>query len=251
MTANQLVPLPNAINLRSLAGYPTADGRTIKPNKLFRSGDLSHLTHAEAEQLRDQYQVKTVIDLRSDDEVKRRPDQLADGMSYYQLPVFPFADHASFGQRLKRRFAKPEDPIAHIYKKMLTDSHALAAYRDMFDLLLSRTEDNRAILIHCTAGKDRTGVAAMMVEGALGVTEESMQADYLASNRALETKGLLQQKRLRSETHDLGSHPATNETFRIVQQLVNNSFGSWAEYFNQMIKFSSNSLITLSVNFVQ
>lgn len=243
MPNNHILEVPHTINMRTLAGYRAKDGRTIKPNKLLRSGALDQLTQADAQQLADDYGVGVVIDLRTDDEVRRHPDVLPPNARYYQLPVMPFSDHASFSQRLKRHFAKPEDPVVHTYKKMLTDSHAKSAYQDMFNLLLNNADDNQSILIHCTAGKDRTGVAAMLIEAALGIPEETMQADYLLSN-ARELASTTQSTH-GNQVETMGTLPAKEANIRAAFTLMTNDYDSWTDYLESELDLSQNDLMTL------
>ncbi|WP_203623698.1 tyrosine-protein phosphatase [Lacticaseibacillus sp. 866-1] len=248
MTNNHILEVPHAINLRTFAGYRAKDGRTIKPDKLLRSGALDQLTQADAQQLADDYGVEEVIDLRTDDEVRRHPDILPPEARYYQLPVMPFSDHASFSQRLKRHFAKPEDPVVHTYKKMLTDSHAKSAYQDMFSLLLNNPDDNQSVLIHCTAGKDRTGVAAMLIEAALGIPEETMQADYLSSNVGLKSSGIIAPETRSThgnQVESMGALPAKKVNIQAVFELIAREYNSWANYLETQLELSSTDLTTL------
>jgi protein-tyrosine phosphatase len=245
MTDAHTLPIPNAINLRTLAGYKTTDGRMIKPNKLLRSGSLNMLTASDAERLASDYGVGTVIDLRMDEEIQRNPDVLPQGVSYYQLPVLPFSDHATFSQRLKRRFAKPEDPTARMYRKMLTDSHAVTAYRDMFELLLSNTEEGSAVLIHCSAGKDRTGVAAMLIEAALGIPDETIKQDYLLSNVALKSfQSIKKNTDNRNQLEIMRTHPATEDNVLAILKSIDDNYQSWPGYLKRRLGLSYADLQT-------
>ncbi|MFD1441639.1 tyrosine-protein phosphatase [Lacticaseibacillus hegangensis] len=248
MTNNHFIELPHSINLRTLAGYQTKDGRFIKPNKILRSGALDQLTVEDSQRLADDYGVGLVIDLRTDEEARRHPDCLPPDARYYQLPVMPFSDHASFSQRLKRHFTKSEDPVVHMYKKMLTDSHAKSAYQDMFTLLLNHTDDDQSVLIHCTAGKDRTGVAAMLVEAALGVPEETIQADYLLSNVSLECSKIqlaVTRSNQSDQVETMGSLPVNRANLQAVFRLIAHDYESWADYLETELNVSQDNLATM------
>ncbi|MFD1393596.1 tyrosine-protein phosphatase [Lacticaseibacillus jixianensis] len=239
MTGSRFLPIQNAINLRTLAGYQTVDGRIVKPNKLLRSGALSHLSQQDAKVLAHNYGLSVVIDLRMDNEIRREPDILPQDANYYQLPVLPFSDHANFSQRLKQRFAKPENPSVRMYRKMLTDSHAKAAYREMFDILLNNSDEEQAVLIHCSAGKDRTGVGLMLIEGALGLPKETIRADYLLSNdpkAGLKTSTSLDKRSTHhSQIESIGQQPATHENAHTVFTLIQNEYQSWQEYLTSQL----------------
>ena len=244
MTNPHFIQIPNVTNLRTLAGYESADGRHIKANKLLRSGALNRLTPTDAEKLANNYGVSAVIDFRMNQEVSLNPDVLPENTMYYQLPVLPFTDHATFTQRFKRRFARPESSTVHMYKKMLTDSHANEAYRGMFDLLLNNTGKNQTLLIHCTAGKDRTGVGAMLIEGALGIPDETIRTDYLLSNEALDTS-LSQSDDDGNKVKALRLQPANEDNVRAIFQVVHDEYGSWPEYLRTQLGLPAEDLVTL------
>lgn len=249
MTASRFIPIQNAINLRTLSGYQTTDGLIIKPNKLLRSGMLSHLSQDDAEVLATQYGLSVVIDLRMDEEIRRDPDTLPQAANYYQLPVLPFSDHANFSQRLKRRFTRPENPSVRMYRKMLTDSHAKAAYREMFDILLNNTSEGQAVLIHCSAGKDRTGVGLMLVEGALGLSNETIRADYLLSNDPLAGLNTSAHQGNRSDHHtqieSIGQQPATHENVHTIFNLIQKDYSSWQEYLTTELRLTETDMSEL------
>jgi len=244
MTNSHILIISNATNLRNLAGYESADGRRITANKLLRSGALNQLSSTDAEKLAANYGVIAVVDLRMDEEVSLNPDVLPNNTMYYQLPVLPFTDHANFKQRLKRRFAKPESPTVHMYKKMLTDSHANEAYRGMFDLLLNNTVDGQAILIHCTAGKDRTGVAAMLIEGALSIPDETIRADYLLSNTSLNVANS-QSESHGNQVEAMRLQPANEENVQAIFQVIHDEYGSWSEYLQTQLGLTADDLAEL------
>nr|WP_054749300.1 tyrosine-protein phosphatase [Lacticaseibacillus thailandensis] len=174
MPHERVLTIPNAINLRELGGYPTTGGRTVAWHKVLRSGTLSYLDGVGEQQLAD-YGVTTVVDLRSDTEVSMSPDKLLAGTNYQHLSVYPLSGEQSFWDKLKHR--QPPRPqswdLGDAYIEMLVDRHALHAYRQLFDLLLANTTPGHALVFHCAAGKDRTGVGAMMIEGLLGVPTQS------------------------------------------------------------------------------
>ncbi|MCI2037928.1 MAG: tyrosine-protein phosphatase, partial [Lactobacillus sp.] len=137
----RLLPLKNAVNLRELGEYPAAGG-VIAPHKLLRSGSLSQLTAKEAEWLQD-YGLKTVIDLRTDNEVAGSPDVVAPGVKWQQLSVYPFADamaNGSFTRHLAAMADRRIDPMAEAYLRMLTDSHAIKVFQQVFALLLANDQ---------------------------------------------------------------------------------------------------------------
>lgn len=189
------IPLEGMANARDLGGMPTEDGRVIKMGRLLRSDALHHATEADLGWLMGACNVQRVFDFRSVEERQAHPDPQAqmDGVVFYETPVFNVASVGVVpGQGLK----KNADDLKHVaeglhpliravYPKCLLGQEGIAAYRALFDALL-KAEDG-ATLWHCTEGKDRTGLAAVLVEHALGVSDEDIRKDYLATNLFAQT----------------------------------------------------------------
>lgn len=252
MSPTRILSIPGSINLRELGGYATESGQYLKWHKLLRSGSLGHLRHEAGDMLED-YGVIFDIDLRSDSEVQTRPDRIPRTISYQQLSVYPFVDQQKGGlfKRLskKLRGSSVEDQMADTYCQMLTDSHANATYEQLFDILLSNDHPEESVLFHCTAGKDRTGIAAMMIEGALGVPEATIREDYLLTNLVLEAPDQMSHADLRHGANQfvnqMNSHQAETSNYDAVYDLINNQYGSWEGYLTQQLRLSTGDLADL------
>lgn len=188
--------LEGAPNFRDLGGLPAADGRHIKPNRLLRCGHLAYITPADGEKLLREYDLKTVVDLRTANEINRRPDTRLEGVEYLRCPIFEKP-----AEGVTRETAVPDDPVdsalrmAHnVYgddphQRMMgfygvfIEEEGIRHYREFFDILLRQTEG--AVLWHCTMGKDRCGTGAILLETALGVPADIVMADYLYTNDRL------------------------------------------------------------------
>lgn len=179
-----MLELEEGINFRELGGYLTEDGRKIKWHKLLRCGSMAQLTKNDVDYL-DQYGVRYIIDLRSPEESNYSPDKYPDKAQYFQNTVYPFS--FSLFKNLgiinnMRLGASNMDFGRQTYLQMLLDPHAQAAYRKMFNVLLENDKEGESVVFHCTAGKDRTGVAAFLILSALGVSEKQIVEDYLYTN---------------------------------------------------------------------
>lgn len=179
-----MLELEEGINFRELGGYLTEDGRKIKWHKLLRSGSMAQLTKNDVDYL-DQYGVRYIVDLRSSEESSYSPDKYPDKAQYFQDTVYPFS--FSLFKNLgiinnMRLGASNMDFGRQTYLQMLLDTHAQAAYRKMFNVLLENDKEGESVVFHCTAGKDRTGVAAFLILSALGVSEKQIVEDYLYTN---------------------------------------------------------------------
>lgn len=75
--------------------------------------------------------------------------------------------------------------MVEVYKHFVINKHIRGQYRKFFDLVLTNDKENESLLFHCTAGKDRTGFAAILLLDCLGVNSETIVEDYMATNRYL------------------------------------------------------------------
>lgn len=174
------VPLASVPNCRDLGGLPTTDGRRIAPGRLIRSSALNRLTEQDADALLEQHGLARVLDLRTPHEVNAKPDLLG----WLPSVVYVFRPVLVGGKRLSVELAEPDaDPFALIeaaYRASVKDPHGQQTYARFLDGLLRHPTG--ATLWHCTQGKDRAGLAAVLVEYALGVAMDDIRADYLATN---------------------------------------------------------------------
>jgi protein-tyrosine phosphatase len=163
------------LNARDLGGYLAADGRQTRWGAVVRSDSLAALTPAGRQALLD-YRVRSVVDLRLPAEVARRPNPFAEpdthGVAYVNVS---FLDPAA---------APPEDDdirLADDYKRMLDRFRAPVA------AVMAAIADapEGGVLIHCAAGKDRTGLIAALLLGLVGVAPETIAADYALTAECL------------------------------------------------------------------
>lgn len=166
-TINRHLSLEGSANFRDLGGLSTADGRRVRAGRLFRSDALHRLTASDLDVL-DGIGVATLIDLRSDDELREGgPSPLLDrGTRHLHLPVLSSTTApAAIG---------PEMTLAVLYGQMLERGDGLL--RALFEALVA--EEYLPAVIHCAAGKDRTGVVTAIVLRALGVPDITIVEDY-------------------------------------------------------------------------
>jgi protein-tyrosine phosphatase len=170
--------LAGASNCRDLGGYVGAGGRAVRWRLLLRSDHLAGLTAADAQTLR-ALGVARVFDLRGAAERAATPYELP-GARQYPLPIEP-----TVVQRMKDLLdagepvtpAKTEELMCQTYRAFVHDN--AAPFAALFGHLL---ESGEPLLIHCTAGKDRTGFAAALILLALQVPREALMRDYLLTN---------------------------------------------------------------------
>ncbi|MDN4173282.1 tyrosine-protein phosphatase [Nocardioides sp. SOB77] len=172
----ELVRLASADNFRDVAGpgHPTADGGRVRRGVLFRSNELQ-LTDADAHSLGG-LGITAVYDLRGHHEVEAHPDVPVPGAAWHHLAVggIPMDEVAALTTGEQSLAA-----MHRVYRAFVEDADARASFGALLTRLAT-TEGPQ--LFHCTAGKDRTGWAAAVVLGLLGVPEDVVLEDYLLTN---------------------------------------------------------------------
>jgi protein-tyrosine phosphatase len=178
-------------NFRDFGGYKTQNGTALKKGLLYRSGDLSRATDADLENL-SALGIKTVYDLRSEGEIQREPDRIPEAAPFtlFHLPMRPIVEYhgRSLGRLMSLMFGRERrmDYVAvsyQAYREYATNY--LPQLRALFQRISNPM--NLPALIHCSAGKDRTGVVIALIQLALGVPHQQVVDDYLRSNGNLDT----------------------------------------------------------------
>jgi protein-tyrosine phosphatase len=172
---SRVLPLAGASNFRDLGGYAGHEGRRIRWRRLFRSDHLAELTaddHAQLVAL----DLGTAVDFRGHAERHALPYTLP-GVKQMSLPIEPTVlqrmdEWAAAGRPRDARLAA--EAMRDLYVRLV--DHAAPHFATLFAHLL-HTE--RPLVFHCTAGKDRTGVAAALLLLALGVHRDDVMHDFL------------------------------------------------------------------------
>ena len=197
LPAMQFLPVKSIVNARDLGGYPAGDSRKVKDRLLLRSAHLADASHADMAYLEGLHITK-VIDFRKTEELAGVTDRMIPGASYVSIPIdasgsvsATAAEKEKFTKRKKfevkklivwAAFNKKAQKVAQdLYRTLLfypeCQKQFAAFMREVVD-----TPDG-AILFHCTQGKDRTGIASMLLLAALGVGKETIVADFDATNQ--------------------------------------------------------------------
>lgn len=220
------IPVNGTYNFRDVGGYRVPEG-VVRRGKLFRSDGLARLGEEGRQSLRD-LGVRVVIDLRDDFEVSVMPDDVGGlGVQQLHLPVFEGsgASQSTIGITL-----------VGLYEKILLQHRdvVVRALREIAD-----TGDD-AVIVHCTAGKDRTGIVVALALLAVGVDRDAVIADYAATQSNLDgpwLEGMLALVRSHGVevTPDLriilgGSPP---EALEEALDLLDREFGGVREYLRQ------------------
>lgn len=185
------IELDGAVNARDLGGLPTRDGGRIATRTLLRSDNLQDLSQADVAKLVDDIGLTTVIDLRSSQEVDSEgpsPLDAVPGVRHLHLSVLPevgkrtdVVAEALLLKRERDRARYPDDAMCGHYLGYLEDRPEAVA-----GAIRAIADAPGAALVHCAAGKDRTGVVIALALTAVGVPAEEVTADYAATDEKIE-----------------------------------------------------------------
>ena len=173
----RLVPLEGGCNFRDIGGYRAANGRSVRWGRVYRSAVLSYLTPSDHARLRP-LGIGGIYDLRRSSERMREPTRWYDA----SLTAFTWEDGEA---PAVSRYASMHDDSAQGMREAMIEM-----YRSLPNGLASRIRDclqrvsmdDAPVVVHCSAGKDRTGMVIAALLLALGVSREQVLQDYLLTN---------------------------------------------------------------------
>ena len=211
----QTLNLSTISNARELGGYQTRDGKNVRKGVLLRTAALTDASQEELDSLINNYKLAAIIDMRASYELEDDPEPVLEGVTQYNFKIM---DEQMMAQRaaavqdiltdpnvnpVKRMTAILEAGVIsdQMYVEFLQGDIGKAGFREFFRVLLETPEGN-AVLWHCTNGKDRTGVAAMLLLGVLNVDEETIMEDFLLTNVFFETEISAMRKQLEQYIQD-------------------------------------------------
>jgi protein-tyrosine phosphatase len=187
----RIIPLAGARNFRDVGGYRTSDGHQVRWAALYRSGSLANLAPAGMARLQRMH-IRAMIDLRMTEERRRdRNNWLAvAGLGYWTRDYRLGGGQASLAQA----FGDPATLTSDRVRSMMMQGYRTLPkelapqYREIFVRLIA--PGTGSVVVNCTAGKDRTGIATALVLTALGVPYKTVREDFLLSNAALDMASL-------------------------------------------------------------
>ena len=233
------VPLEGVENFRDFGGYKTASGGRLKTGRLYRSASHGKATDADLETIH-ALELAVIVDLRRRRERERDPSRRHDAFA---------------GEVIANDLGDEEEDswIGHITTSDLTDAsfhgymyeyyrtapfdpRIVDLYRRYFEIL-ARAEG--PVLIHCAAGKDRTGILAALTHHLTGVHRDDMMADYLATNdpeRVARRLPLVGQA-----IHDLTGRTLPESTLRVAMGVepgyLDTAFAAMAEHYGDVDRY--------------
>jgi len=182
------IDLEGAVNVRDLGGLPTADGGSTIPNRLLRSENLQELSPADIAKLVEDIGVTTVVDLRTTGEREIEgpaPLDAVPGVHHAHHPVLLELGSAARGSIAEALLVTKMEEDRARYPDDITCGHYLGYLEErpeeVTGALRSIATSEGAAIVHCAAGKDRTGVIVALALTAADVRPEAIVADYMAT----------------------------------------------------------------------
>ena len=248
-------------NIRDLGGIKTADGKKIRRNRLIRSGHLSNLNKEETDLLKTL--VSVIVDFRTDEECARQPDCSIVGVRYCHLPASEklagISREEESDQSIKHMMMK--DPfeakkyMCTMYETLGKSPVSAKAYSSFLQILLENRE--RGSIFHCTAGKDRAGCAAAVIETILGVSHTDVVEDYLLTNTFIkgdverlkkfltEQAGVKEDEQKQAESALQYLFGADLEYIDSFFHAIDRTYGSFENYVHDALMLSDDDIETL------
>lgn len=188
------IELDSCNNTRDLGGFHTMDGGQILPYRLIRSGSLYGISRNDAAKLIKQYNLGTIVDFRTKAEQINKPDPLFDNIKYISNPILnektvgithensnpKKESYSEYINLVSSLTTTPAEYMSNLYQTLILDSHAMKQFSRFFNIIIS--SDNKAILWHCSVGKDRAGIGTALLLSALGVNKSIILEDFIKTN---------------------------------------------------------------------
>ena len=168
-------PYDGCFNFRDIGGYPTTDGRTIRWGLYYRTGRHDRMTSTDLEKVA-KLGINTQIDLRGPAEIRDQGKGPLESMGaeYHNLAVIPEGGTQQLSSLVGDTGISGKRYLGYL-------SFGPETWLRMFDIFARG--DSHPIVLHCTAGKDRTGVSTAFLLSVLGVDRALIEADYVLTNR--------------------------------------------------------------------
>ncbi|MDX2075200.1 MAG: tyrosine-protein phosphatase [bacterium] len=246
----QFIPIDGVINFRDIGGVLTSDGKQVQTGKIYRSASLSYITPTGKQDLM-ALRPRLICDLRSHDEVTNDPDPTFDAIRAVNIGMATEGDKAKRLWMLLFRPKKLNTMLHTLYIDVILEENAPALSTALHTLLEA---DNLPVIIHCTAGKDRTGVIVALILALVGVSEAEIVADYSQSNHyyahyeQIAHQLLRRLAFLRLNSHNLFpiliAHP---DTMRAVFDYLRAKYGGVAGYAESRLGFDGDKVNRLKM----
>jgi protein-tyrosine phosphatase len=243
-------------NFRDLGGYPADGGTQVKWGVLYRSGHLARMKSSDLKRFK-RLGIDTIIDFRSDQEREKDPNRLPDLLHLKTLSI-PILDPStsSWAEELKTAIQNreyhdfdPSEKMREWYQELAVGH--IGQYKRFVQAVFDA--QGAPVLWHCTAGKDRTGIAAAILLRVLGVSQDIVEKDYLLSAKyADQRKSLIWMLRL---SRGKGAAETIQTFFKVKKvwikaafQAIDDHWGDFESYSHAALGLSASQIEQLRRN---
>ncbi|BDR58401.1 tyrosine-protein phosphatase [Xylocopilactobacillus apicola] len=238
------------VNFRDLGGIKNRNGQLVKHKRLLRSGEVVNVDQEVIDQLVQDYQLKQIVDLRSEEEFIERPDDKIPGVDLINLQIMKGAKTNGFSLQDFARIGDVsfvDDHMLNVYHDVVSNPISQEYYGNFLQLLIDTPDGST--LFHCFAGKDRTGIAAALILWLLDVENEEVVKDYLQTNvdRKVANDEIIDGFRREGYEGDellalAVSLEVKEEYLEIVQNFINQNYGSVKKYAEEELNFDQSKV---------
>lgn len=255
---DRLVNFDRVLNFRDFGGWDTADGRKVARGKLYRSASFHDATDADMARL-NAMDLRFMVDLRRPEERAHEPTKWSN-----ENCRLIFNDEGAGGTSLPPHLVAllqsdltpqaTRDYMISLYREIPYDSRLIRLYRDWFAAL----GEGGAGVVHCAAGKDRTGIICALTLMTLGVDEETVFADYEFTNEAVDLEKRMpkiqarMEERLARKLDPAALRPMLGvemDYLRAALETIEARSGSVENYLEQELGVSARERADLRANF--
>ncbi|RMC23470.1 MULTISPECIES: tyrosine-protein phosphatase [unclassified Lactobacillus] len=251
MVHDRIIKLDGPLNFRDVGGYQNENGQKVKWNKIYRSDSLSSLTATDQTKLV-QLRIAVDCDLRSQYEKKSSPDIHWSNVKYVDVPIYDENESGSQSNHHIYRFLHHipnlnNNFIGRIYQQTLLNSHSREMFAQIFTELLKLKPD-QALVYHCSAGKDRTGMVSALILMALGVGDDTIARDYLLTNKLYDfavSRQLPSNDEITQMVAKMNVTKGEGIAIRGITETIRGGWGDFATFFEKELGFNSADLTQL------
>lgn len=235
--------MENLVNFRDLGGYQNREGKKVVSGKVLRSAQPVGLAEADKNILVNNYQLKKIIDFRSQKEVIEKPVDTLSGVAYLNIDLMKDikSGTASLEDLLKYpTTAEVDQAMQHVYGELVMDKTSQKGYANFLNQIIA--QENGAVLFHCFAGKDRTGVGAALVLSLLGVRKADILHDYLLTNTQRQAENQKMKTAAAAQGMSDEQLLALDRLLSVDEIYLNHAFANISEYYGTMQAYATEAL---------
>lgn len=262
--STRLVDVKSIDNFRDLGGYITEDNKIVKWGYFYRCANLSKVIERDKQYL-ENMGISTIFDFRSSSEVYSEKDVELNNCKYInesgtKTLESHFKDKENFNMKaLLMEIIKDKEKLKH-FNSVLEDGYKVMveqneAFKILFETI--KSPQRLPLVFHCTAGKDRTGVAGALILLALGVSEEKVIEDYCLSNIYREEINNIELNEIRKFTNDeevieiiKAAFLVKKEYLMITLDTIKNNYSSYRDYIINGLGVAEKELEVFKKNYL-